>query len=180
MAPGLLRLSTELVQEVMKYLFGYMHTIHIQYGAEAEYTIGSIIAEDAEPKIERLHPSILRVCSELRASGIEVLYAHHCFEFRELATLQWFVRHSETSHIKHLRFLLDKDVPKIGAWIAFWRSNEFKAAFPSLQTVEVDTIYVVLSGEHKRWLDIRLNLACAMLEGGVPEGCKVVKKYSTT
>ncbi|MCJ1388453.1 hypothetical protein MMC18_001300 [Xylographa bjoerkii] len=180
MASNLLSLSVELTREVMKYLFGYMHTIHIAHGQDHEYSLGSIIEADKEPDIEKLEPSILRVCSELRASGLDILYGCHCFEFMDPAALQWFVTHSDTSRIRHVRFLLDSDVTELKAWLAYWGTGELKTAFPKLQKVEVDTTFVPLTGERKRWIDIRLDVACGMLQKGLPRRCKVVKKYASS
>jgi len=177
MASGFPGLSLELTQEIMKYLFGYMHTIHVQHGIDTEYTLGSIVEGYDDPDVEKLHPSILRVSSELRASGIEVLYGCHRFEFMDVTPLQWFVTNADTSQIRHLRFLLDKDETEIMAWVAYWDTNEFKTAFPKLQSIEVDSLFAPLTGEYKRWVDIRLNVACELLQKAVGSRCTVVKKY---
>ncbi|MCJ1384614.1 hypothetical protein MMC17_007732 [Xylographa soralifera] len=176
MPPGLLSLSAELNREVMKYLFGYMHTIHISHGAESEYTMGSIL-EDDEPEVESLNPSILRVCSELRASGMSVLYGFHTFEFLGVEAFRWFITRSDTSLIRHIRVLFEEDISDTVEWIRYWRSTAFRTALPRLETAEVDTVYTAMTGERKRWLDIRLDIACEMLERSTPQNCKVVKKY---
>ena len=179
MASHLLNLSTELTLEVMKYLFGYMHTIHISHGADTEYTMGSILEddEDDEPEIQSLNPQILRVCSQLRTSGMSVLYGFHTFEFMSIDSLRWFVSRTDTSQIRHLRFLLDEEISDTIAWISFWKSSAFRNGFSRLRSVEIDSPYAPMTKERKFWYDSRLDIACEKLEELVPEGCKVVKKY---
>ncbi|MCJ1290903.1 hypothetical protein MMC34_002445 [Xylographa carneopallida] len=176
MSPTILDLSAELTQEVMKYLFGYQHTIHIAHGTDTEYTLGPILS-DAVPPLESLQPAVLRACSQLRDSGTTILYGHHTFEFLGVEPFRWFVARTDTAKIRHLRFFLDMELTDTIDWIRCWKSRAFRDGFPQLRSVEIDTPYGPLTEDCKRWFDVRLDIACEELQRHVSEGCKVVKKY---
>ncbi|MCJ1418145.1 hypothetical protein MMC32_004490 [Xylographa parallela] len=150
MSSPLLSLSPELTREIMKHLFGYMHTINISHGFEREYTMGSILDED-KPEVERLNPAVLRVCSKLRASGME---------------------------IRQIRVLLDEELSETIRWIRFWKSRAFRDGFPLLQSVEVETPYAPMAGKRKYWFEVRLDIACEVLGRTTPPKCKIFRKYA--
>ncbi|MCJ1283454.1 hypothetical protein MMC26_002783 [Xylographa opegraphella] len=177
MHPGLLDLPQELTRKIMKYLFGYRHTIHISPDLEADYTMGSIL-EDDEPAVENLNPEILRVCSQLRDSGANVLYGSHTFEFMSIDSFRWFLSRSDTTEIRRIRLLLDEELSDTIEWIRFWKSQEFKNALPLLQVVEVNTPYAPFTQERQYWFHVRLDVACEVLERETPPNCKVTKKYA--
>ena len=176
MSSSLLSLSPELTREITKHLFGYMHTINISHGFEREYTMGSILDED-KPEVERLNPALLRVCSKLRASGMEVLYGFHTFEFLGVDALRWFASRTNTTQIRQIRVLLDEELSDTIGWIRFWKSRAFRDGFLLLQSVEVETPYAPMAGKRKYWFEVRLDIACEVLGRTTPPDYKIVRKY---